>query len=103
MLHQSDINLDDRPRSSETVVTRVIAGETWLVPITGQLADLEQIYSLNEVGAFIWSQLNGNTSISTIHNLLMDNFEVTAHEAQEDLLQLVQGLAETGLIDQASA
>jgi len=102
MHNQSEIDMHGCPRSNESVITRVIAGETWLVPISGQLADLEQIYSLNEVGAFIWGHLNGKTSMSTIHGLLTDNFDVTASEAEDDLLQLVQGLAETGLIDQAS-
>ena len=40
---------------------RRIAGEYVLVPLVSHGADLDAIYNLNAVGAFIWDRLDGRT------------------------------------------
>jgi hypothetical protein len=47
---------------SEGVVARVIADECILVPLARGGANLEAIYELNSVGAFIWERLDGSSS-----------------------------------------
>ena len=42
----------------------MIAGETIVVPIRGQVGDLESIYNLNEVGSVIWEMTDGQTPVS---------------------------------------
>ena len=39
---------------SESVVSRVIAGETLIIPVRKGVGDLASIYSLNEVASTIW-------------------------------------------------
>ena len=46
-----------RFRKKGEYVARVIAGETIVVPIRGQVGDLEAIYNLNEVGSMIWEMM----------------------------------------------
>jgi hypothetical protein len=45
-------------------VTREVAGETIIVPIRGNVGDLNSIYTLNEVGTKIWELIDGKNSVS---------------------------------------
>ena len=42
---------------SQSVVARVVAGETLIVPIRGKVGDLASIYSFNGTGTLIWKLL----------------------------------------------
>ena len=86
-------------RCRENLVTREIVGETIIVPISGQLADLQQVYSLNATGGFVWSRLDGNTSLEIIHKAVIAGFKVHKKEAWTDLSELVSDLSEAGLIE----
>lgn len=89
-------------RHSSTIVTRQITDETWLIPISGQLANFEQIFHLNEVGAFIWQRLDGETSLQTIHQHIVDSYEVDADEAWSDLHEQINELTSIGIIEVAA-
>jgi hypothetical protein len=70
---------------SDDFVFRRIENETILVPIRDNVADLGCIYSLNEVGAFIWQQLDGQASLQDIAGRISAEFEVTLDTAADDL------------------
>ncbi len=93
-----EISPDDVYRCRENLVTREIIGETIIVPISGQLADLQQVYSLNATGGFVWSRLDGNTSLDIIHKAVIASFKVGKKDAWTDLVELVSDLTEAGLI-----
>ena len=40
-------------RQAENIVTRKVMDENLLVPISGDIASMDEIYTLNETGAFI--------------------------------------------------
>ncbi|NKC10952.1 MAG: PqqD family peptide modification chaperone [Gammaproteobacteria bacterium] len=84
---------------NESVVTRCIVGETLLVPIAGKLANIQEIFSLNETGAYIWSKFDGHTSLGDICQRLVDEFEVDEWEAREDISALIEHLSELELIE----
>ena len=63
-------------KSNTAVVTRRIAGETLLVPVTGKLADLADMFALNESGAHIWAMLDGHTPVVALCESLVATFEV---------------------------
>jgi hypothetical protein len=44
-------------RKKKDLVTREIAGETLIVPTRGNLADMQRIFALDGVAAFIWQHL----------------------------------------------
>ena len=90
---------DDIYRCRENLVTREIVGETIIVPISGQLADLQQVYSLNATGGFVWSHLDGSTSLEIIHKAVIASFKVRKNDAWTDLAELVSDLDEAGLIE----
>lgn len=89
-------------RHDEVVVRREIAGETLLVPVRGRLAQLHRIFVLNDVGAFIWEQIDGKRRLAGIREGLLERFEVSRHEAERDLLEYVEGLRDARLIVETS-
>ncbi len=86
----------------DSVVTREIVGETLLIPISGDLADMDNIYALNGTGAFIWARLNGKTRLARICDDLCEAFEVEAGQAWQDLLELLEALTGAGLVEQVN-
>ena len=87
-------------RHKQGIVTRLIADETWLVPIVGQLADLGHIYHLNDVGAYVWNQFDGNTDVSSIYDRVVDTYDVDTDEAIADIDEQIEDLLKTGLIEE---
>jgi hypothetical protein len=85
-------------KQDETVVARDIVGETILVPIRGKLADLQRIFALNEVGAYIWSKLDGESTLESICDDLQMEFDVSRELAERDMSEFIDELLEMDLI-----
>jgi hypothetical protein len=80
------------------IVAREIAGETLLIPISGKLANLQRIYSLNPVAEYIWNQLNGMRSLQEISENVLSVFEVEREQLDEDLQEFIAELVKENLI-----
>ncbi|WP_420208560.1 PqqD family protein [Candidatus Electronema sp. JC] len=85
-------------RQAENIVTRKVMDETLLVPISGQLASMDNLYTLNETGAFIWQALDGVRSLAEISEMLERQYDAPAEVIAADVLEIADGLAEAGLI-----
>jgi hypothetical protein len=68
----------------ERMVGRRIAEEYVLVPIVGRGADLDAIFNLNRVGAFIWERLDGRSTGEEIVKALVEQFDVEPARAIDD-------------------
>jgi hypothetical protein len=90
---------DDIFQIPDSVVTREIVGETLLVPISGDLADMDNIFALNNTGAFIWGKLDGETRLASIRDQICEAFEVESPDAWEDMQVLLAELNNAGLIN----
>src|ERR1700730_12645810 len=55
---------------SDAVVSRLIGGETLVVPVRGGVGDLASIYSFNEVGTIIWGALVSPSSLAELVDLI---------------------------------
>jgi hypothetical protein len=77
---------------SERMVGRWVAGEFVVVPLRDRAADLDAIYNLSRVAAFIWERLDGRTSGQEVVRALVGRFEVTEAEAAADYLRFVEQL-----------
>ncbi len=87
-------------RRNEALVSRRIAGEFFLVPV--RCANAQQLFVLNPVGAFIWQELDGTRDLETVRQNLLDNFEVSADEARDDLVKYLAVLRDAELIVEVS-
>ncbi|MDH3598190.1 MAG: PqqD family protein [Candidatus Tectomicrobia bacterium] len=85
-------------RQRPDCVTRSIGDETIIVPVRSHVADLDSIYTLNEVGSVIWERLEGQTSFAQIVACLCEIYEVTAEEAAQDAADFLHILETNGLV-----
>ena len=85
-------------RPSPHVVTRKIVDETILVPVAGNLADMQRLFTVNEMGDAVWAMLDGKKTVQAIRDALLDEFEVDADQLESDLAAFIGRLTESGLI-----
>jgi hypothetical protein len=86
--------LDRIYKKNESFVFRKIEDETILVPIKDNVGDMGSLYNLNEVAAFVWEQLDGHKSLGDIKQRLIEEYEVSAEEAEDDLSEYIARLTE---------
>ena len=70
---------------SGNVVSRVIAGETLLVPVRRGVADLACLFSFNGVGSTVWEALEKPRTVDELVDLIEGAYEVTPQKARADL------------------
>jgi hypothetical protein len=90
--------LDKVYKKSDSIVSRKIADEFLLVPIKQNVGDLESIYTLNEVATRVWELIDGKKKAGEIKDKIVEEFEVTAQEAEKDLTNLLKQLLAVGAI-----
>jgi hypothetical protein len=89
----------EKYRKKGEYVARVIAGETIIVPVRGQVGDLESIYNLNEVGSAIWGMMDGQTTVNRMVEAVCREFEVTPEKAERNTLSFLKSLEAAGLVE----
>ncbi len=83
------------------IIFRRIADEFILVPIRQKAIDLKSVYTLNEVGAFIWELIDSSKSVSQIKDKVIEEFEVDTRQAQADVSEILSQLESLSLIQKA--
>jgi hypothetical protein len=82
----------------ESAVTRRVSGETVIVPVRHDVADLGAIYVLNETGSWIWEHIDGARSESDLVDALVGEFDVTPDQAAQDVTALLNDLSAERLV-----
>ncbi len=90
------------PERRNNLATRLIGGETIVVPVRSGVGELSTIYSLNELGTAIWELIDGKTSVSSIVDRICTEFEVSCEVAASDVQEYLECLEEAGLIQGSS-
>lgn len=86
-------------KKSDRVVSRKIVDELILVPIRTSVADMESLYTLNDVGARVYELIDGQRTIAQICDAIVDEFEVTKEQAHTDVSTFTEQLMEIGAIE----
>ena len=81
-------------------VTRQIAGETLVVPVSGHVMDLQSIFVLNPVASRIWELLGAPTTADLIADAIAAEFAVSRQHAAGDVVEFLETLGDRGLIQQ---
>jgi hypothetical protein len=79
-------------KKNKNFVFRQIDDETILVPIKNNVGDMGAIYNLNEVGAYVWMNLDGEKTLFDIKNMVAGEFEVPMQDLEGDLMEFVEQL-----------
>lgn len=56
-------------------------------------------YGLNPVGAFIWEKINEPITINELREAILEEYDVGKDECEGDLFDLLEELADKGMID----
>jgi hypothetical protein len=80
--------------------TRRVGEETVVVPIRARAADLDSVYTLNEVGGAIWAELETPRTADEISRRVTREFEVSAEAARADVERFLATMLEAGMIEE---
>jgi len=94
--------LDEAWARSERMVGRRIGDEYVLVPLAGRGADLDSIFNLSRVAAFVWEQLDGTRTGGAVVDAVVERFDVERERAEKDTVELLGTLLELAAIVPAS-
>ena len=88
---------------SESVVSRVIAGETLIIPVRKGVGDLASIYSLNEVASAIWKAIAGPCTTDEIVHSLETEFAGSREHMERDIEVFLHEMQSAGLVNEVGA
>ena len=89
-----DVTLTTQVRHSAKVLTQEVGGEVVLLDL-----DSELYFGLDPVGSRIWALLADTRSLEHVHATLCREFDGDTARIKDDLLALIQQLAEAGLVE----
>jgi hypothetical protein len=88
---------------SESVVARVVAGETLIVPVRAKVGDLASIYSFNGTGTLIWKLLESPKTVAQLATAVAQEYEVDLAQAESDVTDFVSEMMAVGLVEVPAA
>ena len=83
----------------QKVIYRQVVGEHMLIPVGDVPADQNGLFSLTEVGAFIWKQIKTGKNEAEILDAILNEFDVDPQTATADLNGFLDHLASYGIIE----
>lgn len=83
---------------SDSVVSRVIAGETLIIPVRKGVGDLASIYSLNEVGSCVWEALSQPRNRDEIVAVVEQEFEAEREQILPDVESFLAEMQAVGIL-----
>lgn len=87
------IELTATPVRSEDYCVRDLGTETIFLSPDGT-----QVHAVNELGTYIWSLLDGRSSLAQVRDRICADYDVAPWQCEEDLLAFVAELAEKRLV-----
>ena len=98
-MEEADNNLPhERLIAHNGVVSREIANETLLVPISSRVGDLDAIYTLSGVGPRVWTLLRQAVSSRQIVDTLCEEYDVSPEVAARDVAEFLDALLAKKLV-----
>lgn len=85
-------------KTNPEFIARDIAGELVLVPIGTAAKNYSGLITCNEVGAFIWKQLEAETEMDALVESILEEFEIDRATAEADAGEFIDKLAELGAV-----
>ncbi|MBE6793767.1 MAG: PqqD family protein [Ruminococcaceae bacterium] len=82
----------------DNYMLRKVADTFVVVPVGEAVAEFNGMINLNEVGAFLWRQLESETTFESVLQAVLAEYEVDESVAKADLERFVKELEEANLI-----
>jgi methyltransferase-like protein len=88
------MNISEIFNSKALFATRKVGTELILVPVKKSVADMNEIFTLNEVGNFIWEQIDGKNTEEDIFNAITEEFDIDSDTAKKDVIEFLDRLTD---------
>ena len=88
------MNLTQKITFADTVFAQEVDGEMVLLDMNS-----ENYFGLDEVGTAIWQAMQENGDLQIVYKTLLEQYEVEAEVLEKDLLDFVEKLVESGLVE----
>jgi hypothetical protein len=69
---------------------RNVGAEKILVPIKNNIANMTELFTLNEVGSFIWDKIDGKNTKENIAIAITNEFDIDELTAKKDLAEFIE-------------
>lgn len=79
-------------------ILRNIVGETVLVPINKSESNFDGLITINEVGKFIWENIESAKDEEDLLSKILDEYDVEEEIARKDLNDFLQKLKDVDII-----
>ncbi len=66
-------------------VARQVGNELIIVPLAGNVAQMNALFTLNETGKFIWENISAENSLDNLVDAMTGEFEIDRETAQHDI------------------
>lgn len=97
MAQENEVRYERNP----DFIYRRIVDEAVLVPIHHDVADMDCIYTLNEVGALIWQRLSAPATEAELQQAILDEFEAEPETVAADLGRFLEGMLAASAVRRA--
>jgi len=88
------MNLNKKVTFADTVFAQEVDGEMVLLDMNS-----ENYFGLDEVGTAIWQAMQEKETLKEVLEVLLEQYEVEPDVLEKDLLNFVDKLVESGLIE----
>ena len=75
-------------------VSREVGNELILVPLTGSIAQMSEMFTLNATARFIWENISNDITEDKMVDLMTDYFEIDRETALKDVQNFSVKLSE---------
>jgi len=83
---------------SRAVVSRLIAGETLVLPVRGDVGDLASFYTLNETATTIWEALEKPRSFAEICDVIEQKYEISKEKTETEMSVFLREMCSLALV-----
>lgn len=80
------------------LIRREIAGDVILVPVGKTALENNGLFTLNELGSFLWDRLDGAKDETDLLRAVLEEYEVSEPEALEDIRSFLKDLTDLGIL-----
>jgi hypothetical protein len=82
---------------TDAVVSRLVAGETLVLPVRGNVGDLACFYSFNGTGTILWEALEKPKSFKDLCDVIDRQYDVSREQAEPDVALFLGEICSMGL------
>ena len=89
------MDLNQIAKNKENFATKQVGEDLVIVPVKDNVAEMNAMFTLNEVGRFVWNNLNEASTRELLSVAIAEEFEVgetTAKTDLEDFLLQIQDM-----------